>query len=128
MFYYKLVYTVASESVDTLCIDSESTSSCPGRQWNLESGRYISSRVGLGSLRARGFLSLEEHEMHNDALTQLELEQTRGYQRNRSLPIEHSSARSYFRKLRMMQDQRSTHLWEYAAEIVCRGANLKYTK
>ena len=76
-----------------------------------ESGKYISSRVG--SLRARGFLSLEEHEMHNDALTQLELEQTRGYQRNRSLPIEHSSARSYFRKLRMMQDQRSTHLWEY---------------
>ena len=115
MFYYKLVYTVAS--VDTLCIDSEST--CPGGQpeWpgpgpgNLESGRYIYSRVG--SLRARGFLSLEEHEMHNDALTQLELEQTRGYQRNRSLPIEHSSARSYFRKLRMMQDQRSTHLWEY---------------
>ena len=119
MFHYKLVYTVTVASVDTLCIDSEST-------WNLnslaspshrdrdglvepESGKYISSRVG--SLRARGFLSLEEHEMHNDALTQLE--QTRGYQRNRSLPIEHSSARSYFRKLRMMQDQRSTHLWEY---------------
>ena len=122
MFHYKLVYTVTVASVDTLCIDSESTwnlnslaspspPSHPGRDRDglvePESGKYISSRVG--SLRARGFLSLEEHEMH--ALTQQT--STRGYQKNRSLPIEHSSARSYFRKLRMMQDQRSTHLWEY---------------